>query len=63
MRQLALIASASRQEGSTLADSYVITPPVAFLRTLNPNTATLAQVSAVLATFLHDMQKRGPTSK
>jgi hypothetical protein len=60
---LITIASASRQEGSALADAFTITPPAAPLRILNTQTATLSQVSAVLATFLRDMQARGPTSK
>jgi hypothetical protein len=60
---LITIASASRQEGSTLADPYTITPPATPLRILNAPAATLPQVAGVLATFLSDMQKRGPASK
>lgn len=63
MQALTTIASFSRQEGSTLADPYTITPPSTPLRVLNAQTATLSQVSAVLATFLRDMQNRGINSK
>lgn len=63
MQALATIATASRQEGSALADGYTITMPQTPVRALNAQTATLPQVTAVLATFLHDMQKRGPASR
>lgn len=65
VQQLAL---ASRQEGSRIADPYTITAPggtggYALARTLNPNTATLAETAAVLGTLIIDMQRRGMNQK
>jgi hypothetical protein len=59
MQAVTTIATYSRQEGSTLADPYTVVAPNPPLRTLDPGTATPAQTSAVLATFLRDMQARG----
>lgn len=64
VQQLAL---ASRQEGSRIADPYTVTAPggtgYALTRTLDPNTATLTQVAAVLGTLIIDMQRRGMNQK
>lgn len=60
MDAVSKLADASRQEGSTLADGYALTLQPTPNRTLDATAATLAQVRGVLATFLADMQRRGP---
>ncbi len=64
MKVVQSLALASRQEGSTLADPYTITPPAPPVRTLDATASPTAQdVANVLATFLSDMQKRGLNAK
>ena len=56
------IADASQEDSGTYADPYTVTNTTP-LRTLNAQTATLAQVAEVLATWLSDTKKRGQNRK
>jgi len=53
------ISNASREDAVSIADAYTVTNFTAS-RTLNAGTATLAQLAAFVATFIDDLQKRGP---
>lgn len=52
------IEAASQEDTGAIADPYSVTNTTP-LRTINAQTATLAQVAEVVATFLSDMKKRG----
>jgi plasmid maintenance system antidote protein VapI len=52
------ICEASRDESSTLAQSFEITNNTA-TRTLDPTTAVTADVAKVLATLITDMKRGG----
>jgi hypothetical protein len=53
------LSNASREDAVLIADSYTVTNFTAS-RTLNAGTATTAQLAAFVATFIDDLQKRGP---
>lgn len=64
INQLHQISSCSQQEAAAVADAYTIAnPPPTPVRTLDLNTATLADLLAVVATIIRDLQLRGTNVK
>jgi len=63
MDALDKIATASRQEGSTIADPYTILPGAAVPLRILHGTPTLDQLNSQWTTFIMDMQNRGMNQK
>lgn len=53
------IEQASREDALTIADGYSVVN-FTTTRTLDASTATTAQLANFIATFIDDLQKRGP---
>lgn len=56
---LRLIELASNEDAQQVFKTYTVTGSFAETRTLDPATATAADIAAVLATIITDIQKTG----
>lgn len=62
IQMLQAIVQASQDDPETIADAYKISSPLGFpVRDLDAQSSVPEQVRSVLATFILDWQKRGPT--
>lgn len=58
-RALKIIEEASYEDAETVFDEYTVTGAFTETRTLDTATATTADLVALLATLITDIQKRG----